>query len=115
MASFSNQIFEVHTPRGRGTTFVMLENGRDEHIIWGVNMADTGECWWFQNPDIRFVWCETTKTGRRPDQPLPWPTSPPFAGTVPGYWIPPRAQDLAKKALDARHQQGPQGSTQQPG
>lgn len=93
MTTFHNHVAEVHTPRGRGTTFVMIENGRDEHIIWGVNMTDTGECWWFQNPDIRFVWCETTKTGRHPNLPPAWPAKPIGSGESPGYWVPARMRD----------------------
>ena len=63
---------DVHTPRGPGKAWLMIDYGPDHHAVWGVIMKDTGESWFVRNPDIRFAWCETNQTGRKPGMPLPW-------------------------------------------
>jgi hypothetical protein len=69
---------EVHTPRGRGVVMFVIDYGVNANLMWVCNLYDSGECWTFCNPEIRFVWNESAGTGKKPepegkreDEPVP--------------------------------------------
>lgn len=41
------------TPKGNGWAFMMIERSQEHHIEWVVFLDDNGQCWTFQNPEIR--------------------------------------------------------------
>lgn len=41
------------TPKGRGRAVVLIDYGIEENLLWVVFLDDSGECWTFQNKDIR--------------------------------------------------------------
>ena len=41
------------TPKGNGWAFFMIERSQEHHIEWVVFLDDNGQCWTFQNPEIR--------------------------------------------------------------
>lgn len=43
----------LETPRGPGYAHFLIEHGDEHHIQWVCFLDDTGECWTFNNPDIR--------------------------------------------------------------
>jgi hypothetical protein len=45
----------LHTPRGDGLAHFMIDYGPEFHLMWTVFIDATGECWTFQNPDIRAI------------------------------------------------------------
>ena len=43
----------VQTPLGDADAEFMIEIGDEHHIQWVCWLHETGECWTFQNPEIR--------------------------------------------------------------
>lgn len=41
------------TPKGKGRAVVLIDYGVEENLLWVVFLNDTGECWAFQNKDVR--------------------------------------------------------------
>ena len=41
------------TPKGAGRAVVLIDYGIEEHLLWVCFIDDTGECWTFQNRDIK--------------------------------------------------------------
>lgn len=41
------------TPKGNGWAFFLIERSQEHHIEWVVFLDSNGECWTFQNPEIR--------------------------------------------------------------
>jgi hypothetical protein len=63
---FARQLFSVSTmilqldpplpmttPRGTGLAHFLIDYGPETHLYWTVFLDDTGECWTFQNPEVR--------------------------------------------------------------
>ena len=48
-----NPPLPLETPRGKGLAHFMIDYGPEHHLMWTVFIDATGECWTFQNPDIR--------------------------------------------------------------
>ena len=48
-----NPPLPLETPRGKGLAHFMIDYGPEHHLMWTVFIEATGECWTFQNPDIR--------------------------------------------------------------
>jgi hypothetical protein len=48
-----NPPLPLETPRGHGLAHFMIDYGPELHLMWTVFIDATGECWTFQNPDIR--------------------------------------------------------------
>jgi hypothetical protein len=48
-----NPPMPVDTPKGPGRCFVWENPGMNEHNLWHCWIDATGECWTFQNPEIR--------------------------------------------------------------
>jgi hypothetical protein len=116
VVSFLPYPMDVHTPRGPGKAWVRTDYGPDHHLVWDVIMKDTGESWSFANPDVRFAWCETNKTGRRPEMPAPWPEAnkqahPWGLDSLPRSLYPDQTRNYGIQA-EAQQQQGWQTSQQ---
>lgn len=43
----------LKTSKGDGWAHFMIDYGMEHHIMWVVFLDDTGQCWTFQNPDVR--------------------------------------------------------------
>ena len=50
-----NPPIELQTPKGEGICHFMIDYGMEANIHWVVFIHKTGECWTFQNPEIRAV------------------------------------------------------------
>lgn len=40
-------------PKGKGLAHFLIDYGPESHIQWVCFLDQNGECWTFQNPDIR--------------------------------------------------------------
>ena len=55
----SNKILQLDPPipldttRGKGLAHFLVDYGSEHHWLWVVFMDDTGECWTFENTQIR--------------------------------------------------------------
>lgn len=43
----------VETPKGAGYAHVLIDYSIEDNLYWVVFLNDTGECWTFNNKDIR--------------------------------------------------------------
>ena len=43
----------LDTPKGKGQAHFLIDYSIEQHLMWVVFLDDTGECWTFQNPEIR--------------------------------------------------------------
>lgn len=43
----------VITPYGKGLAHFLIDEGAESHLKWVVFLDNNGECWTFQNPEIR--------------------------------------------------------------
>ncbi len=43
----------VVTPYGKGLAHFLIDEGAESHLKWVVFLDNNGECWTFQNPEIR--------------------------------------------------------------
>jgi hypothetical protein len=41
------------TPKGTGYAHFLIDFGQEHHLQWVVFIDDTGECWTFENPQVR--------------------------------------------------------------
>ena len=41
------------TPKGKALAHFLVDYGSEHHWLWVVFMDDTGECWTFENTQIR--------------------------------------------------------------
>lgn len=41
------------TPKGEGLAHLVIDYGPEHNLLWVVFLDDTGECWTYQNSDIR--------------------------------------------------------------
>lgn len=41
--------------KGTGEAFMVLDYGKEDHLMWVIAMDDTGEIWTVPNPDVRFL------------------------------------------------------------
>ena len=57
----------LNTPKGPGLAHVMIDYGPEHHLIWVVFLDSEGECWAFQNPEIRM---RSNPTMGRPSKPF---------------------------------------------
>lgn len=64
-----NPPIPVWTPKGRALAQVLIDYGAEHHLLW-VCFQDNGECWTWENPQIR---AETNLTFHRSvDMPEGW-------------------------------------------
>lgn len=50
-----NPPIPLKTPRGNGLAHFLIDYGPEYNLIWTVFIDGTGECWSFQNPEIRAI------------------------------------------------------------
>jgi hypothetical protein len=43
----------VLTPKGKGMAHFLIDYGVEHHLMWVCFHDETGECWCWQNPQIR--------------------------------------------------------------
>jgi len=43
----------LETPKGSGMAYFLINPGQQHHLEWVVFIDETGECWTFENPDVR--------------------------------------------------------------
>lgn len=43
------------TPKGSGQAHFLIDRSQEHHLEWVVFIDETGECWTFQNPDVRLA------------------------------------------------------------
>jgi hypothetical protein len=43
----------VVTPKGKGIAYYLIDYGPEHNLQWVVFLDKNGECWTFQNPEIR--------------------------------------------------------------
>ena len=43
----------LDTPKGKALAHFLVDYGSEHHWLWVVFMDDTGECWTFENTQIR--------------------------------------------------------------
>lgn len=43
----------VVTPKGKGVAHLIIDYGPEYHLHWVCFLDSNGECWTFQNPEIR--------------------------------------------------------------
>ena len=49
-----NPTVPLETPKGRGFAHFLIDPGQEHHLQWVECSYDaTGECWTFNNPDIK--------------------------------------------------------------
>lgn len=48
-----NKEIWLDTPKGLGLAHFIIDNGPESHIKWVCFMQKTGECWTFENPEVR--------------------------------------------------------------
>ena len=48
-----NPPLPMQTPRGQGLAHFLIDYGPETHLMWTVFLDASGECWTFQNPEIR--------------------------------------------------------------
>jgi hypothetical protein len=48
-----NPQIPVLTPKGKGWAFFMIDRSQEHDLEWVVFLDNTGECWVFNNRDIR--------------------------------------------------------------
>ena len=56
-----NPPIPVWTPKGRALAQILIDYGAEHHLLW-VCFQDDGECWTWENPQIR---AETNLTFQR--------------------------------------------------
>jgi len=50
-----NPPIPLNTPKGDGLAHFLIDYGPEYNLIWTVFIDVTGECWSFQNPEIRSI------------------------------------------------------------
>ncbi len=48
-----NPPIPITTPKGKGIAHFLIDYGPEHHLNWVVMLDLNGECWTFQNPEIR--------------------------------------------------------------
>lgn len=44
------------TPKGKGLAHFLIDYGPEHHLMWVCFLDDSGECWTFENPQVRIQW-----------------------------------------------------------
>lgn len=48
-----NPPIPLETPKGKGFAFFLIDYSSEHHLLWVAFICETGECWTFQNPEIK--------------------------------------------------------------
>lgn len=67
-----NPPIPVLTPKGRGLAHVVIDYGPEHDLLWVVFQDETGECWTFNNREVRG---QQNITMNRPAVTIPLPVS----------------------------------------
>ena len=43
----------LETPRGKGYAHLLIDYSQEHNLIWVVFIDETGECWNFENKEVR--------------------------------------------------------------
>ena len=54
----------MDTPKGPGYAHFLIDYSQEHHLMWVVFIDQTGECWTFQNPEVRLQ--QNPTLGRMP-------------------------------------------------
>ena len=57
-----NPPIPVITPKGEGIAHFLIDYGIEDNLYWVVFIHETGECWTYDNPQIRA--CKNITLGR---------------------------------------------------
>lgn len=57
-----NPPLPLKTPKGSGLCHFLIDYGIEHNLQWVVFIDDTGECWTYENPEIRA--CKNITWGR---------------------------------------------------
>lgn len=57
------------TPKGPAWAHFLIDRGQEHHLQWVTFLERTGECWTFENPDIRL---QHNMTMGRPKRHYEW-------------------------------------------
>lgn len=50
-----NPPLPLETPKGKGWAHAIIDYSQEHNLLWVVFLNDTGECWQFDNSQIRIV------------------------------------------------------------
>jgi len=50
-----NPSIPVNTPKGVGEAILIIDYGKEDDILWTVFLDETGQCWTFNNKEIRAI------------------------------------------------------------
>jgi len=50
-----NPSIPVNTPKGTGEAILIIDYGKEDDILWTVFLDETGQCWTFNNKEIRAI------------------------------------------------------------
>jgi hypothetical protein len=70
-----NPPIPMETPRGPGLAHFLIDYGPETHLMWTVFLDASGECWTFQNPEVRAA--KNFTLGRTATSPIRAPLSKP--------------------------------------
>lgn len=48
-----NPPIPLNTPKGNGFAHFLIDYSQEHNLVWLVFIDETGECWCFQNEEIR--------------------------------------------------------------
>jgi hypothetical protein len=48
-----NPPIPIITPKGKAMAIGWIDYGAEHHLLWVCFIDETGECWTYQNPEIR--------------------------------------------------------------
>lgn len=48
-----NPPIPVTTPKGKALAHLLIDEGTEFHLKWVCFLDNNGECWTFQNPEVR--------------------------------------------------------------
>ncbi len=63
-----NPPIPVLTPKGSGVAHILIDYGAEFNLMWTVFLDDSGECWTFDNGQIRA--CKNVTLGRNSISPI---------------------------------------------
>jgi len=46
-------LIPLDTPKGKGWAHLIIDRSQEHHLEWVVFIDETGECWTFQNTEVR--------------------------------------------------------------
>lgn len=50
-----NPSIPVNTPNGTGEAILIIDYGKEDDLLWTVFLDETGQCWTFNNKEIRAI------------------------------------------------------------